>query len=127
MPYQTTDGYWIAFDGVAKRRFDTFKEAVMSERPTAAQEWEAALRAIIGQARELITAAQGVSLLAQTNGIAEIIADTPAGELLPGTTITREDAALRAAAFADMIAWLGEDASGAPEGVTRLAVIFRRF
>lgn len=99
----------------------------MSLTPSAAQEWETYLRAIIQQARGLVTEAQSLSLLAQTNEIETIIATTPDGDYLPDTSIRKEDAALRAAAFQDMLSWLQGQATGAPEGVTRLQVIFKRF
>ena len=124
--YQSSDGTWIVSDGTTKQHFNSYREAVMSARPTAAQEWETAMRAVVDQARQLIRDAQDVSLLAQTNSISEVISNTPPGELLPGTTVTREDAQIRAVAFADMLAWLDEPATGAPE-LSRLAVIFRRF
>ena len=69
--------------------------------------------------------AQALSLLAQTNDIAQIIADTPEGEMLPGTTITQEDAALRAQLLGEFMAWANQTSEGAP--MSRLAIFFRRF
>lgn len=136
--YQATkkDGSpeWIYTDGVAiKQRFPTYEaaqaasEAAMTtgDRPTAAQEWEQQLRLLIGGARGVITQAQGLSLLAMTNDIEQTIAGTENGQVLEGTTITKEDAALRAQLFGELTTWLNEPATGTE--IPRLAILFKRF
>lgn len=122
--YQAADGQWIAFNGQTKQYFATEREARMANRPSAAQEWESALREIIGSSRTLISAAQELSLLASTNDISGTIASTPDGELLDGTTITKADAADRAALFEEMMTWLQQPG---PNGLPRIVTIYRRF
>lgn len=136
MIYQATkeDGTpeWVYFDGQSKQRFATEGEARtaelearMSERPTAAQEWETQLRLLIDTSRGLITQAQALSLLAQTNDITQVIGTTADGAVLEGTTITKEDAFLRAQLFGELQTWLNEHSTGSE--LTRLAILFRRF
>ena len=110
-----------------KRTFETEWEAWMSAQMTAVQEWDVSMRELIVLAREIVTRAQALSLLAQTNDITEAIQSVEPGHPLPGTATRREDAALRAALFDSMMVWLMEQAEGAPDGVTRMAVLFRRF
>jgi hypothetical protein len=124
----TGDPVWIVATADGKTIYATeqaartaLQELIMAERLTAAQEWEADLRDLISTARTLITQANALSILAQTNDITGTITGTADGALLAGTTITKEDAALRAALFAEMQTWLLD---GTP---SRLALVFRRF
>jgi len=135
--YQATkeDGTpeWVFNDGIAKQRFPTYEAAqaasevamTTGDRPSAAQEWEQQLRLLIGGVRGNITQAQALSLLAQTNDIEQLITDTPDGEYLPGTTIRKEDAALRSAVFREFMAWVNQTSEGSP--YSRLAILFKRF
>lgn len=125
----TDDGteVWIVNDGQTKRRFGTREEAMMATQTPVAAEWEAELRADVEQARALILRVQGLSLLAQTNDISSVIAATEAGQVLAGTSITKEDAERVATLFADLEAWLQEPVSGEGQQPPRLAVLFRRF
>lgn len=136
MIYQTTkengDPEWVYHDGERKQRFATEAEAQaaeqegrMNERPTAAQEWETQLRLLIDTSRGLITQAQALSLLAQTNDITQVIEGTADEALLEGTTIKKEDAALRAQLFGELQTWLSEPSQGTE--IPRLAILFRRF
>lgn len=118
---------WIVNDGQTKRRFATLEEARMATQTPVAVEWEAELRASVEQARALILRVQGLSLLAQTNDISGIIATTEAGQQLPGTGITKEDAERVATLFADLEGWLQQPVSGDGQQPPRLAVLFRRF
>jgi hypothetical protein len=122
------DPVWIVATDTGKTTYPTeqaaqtaLQELVMAERLTAAQEWESDLRDLIGTARTLITQANALSILAQTNDITGVIVGTADGALLAGTTITKEDAAARAALFAEMQTWLLD---GTP---SRLGLVFRRF
>lgn len=126
--YQSVDGKWVVRSRTTKHILNTYEEAIAMSNQTAIQEWEGSLRNLIGASRGLITEAQSLSLLAQTNDVEQIIAAAEApGDLLPGTTITKADAAVRAQMFADMMTWLAQPVNNEPSAPTRLAVIFRRF
>ena len=62
-----------------KRTFETEWEAWMSAQMTAVQEWDVSMRELIVLAREIVTRAQALSLLAQTNDITEAIQSVEPG------------------------------------------------
>lgn len=96
-------------------------------RQTPAQEWESELRRVIDLARQLVQAAGGLSLIAQSNDIEQLIMGTPDGEPLADTTIRKEDALLRAQLFGDLSVFLAEPVGNQPGAPTRQTTLFRRF
>lgn len=119
------DGKYIVWRNGVRYEYASPQEAAQAGRPTAAQEWEADLRSIVAQTQAAITAAITLTMTGEMNEIGALIVATAAGELLPGTTITKEAAYARAATFKELLVWLEGQVAGT--GMTRKQVIFRKF
>jgi hypothetical protein len=130
--YQSADGRWIWFDGATKHYFDTESEAKMAERPAAITEWADGGQNILDRLRAIMRDANDLSALFEDNPsiYATILATAP-GEVVAGTTYTRERLIFMGALFQDTRLYMAGTVMGSPpHGLdgppTRRAVVMAR-
>lgn len=78
----------------------------MAEQPVI-KEWETGVRAALKQVEGIVTEITRLSLISGSNAarVDAVIAATPASEIVPGTTFTREQALAYMAMFQSFGVW----------------------
>jgi hypothetical protein len=131
--YEQQGGIWAlqAQDG-SIQTFATEQEARMAAQPTAIQEWADGAQRILDTLRAVMRDANDLSALFEDNPsiYAAILATAP-GEIVPGTTYTRERLIFMGALFQDTRAYMAQPVVGNPphgldDPPTRRAVVMAR-
>lgn len=114
---------------VGMTRYDFTDEAAAQQfletvtpRETAMAEWQRRARAILALSEQIVVDGRALSLLYEDNDLFQVIAATPEGQVVPGSSWSQARAISVGALMQDLELWLQDETIGVPAAPTSLPI-----